>query len=220
MAMASFPGHKTPRLAASARWTSDPLSSRRSRAGIQELTVNFFYTLPTGQVTNCGSLQFPNPAHRAYPEWEPEPLPAKKVTSEFEVTLLGGHAGNDGTRVDLRMSQPAGGPTWQIVGVESSDATGNSIHDFPRNWSGRGNDIGFSLRTGLWPSEQAWQLKFESARTSGFPPDTLLTFKNVPLGLVNSSNAVGWTTNFAGVTLTLAGITRCTPNTSGSNVCG
>jgi len=33
-------------------------------------------------------------------------------------------------------------------------------------------------------------------------------FKNVPLGLVNSSNTVGWTTNLGGVTLTLVGITR------------
>ena len=179
-----------------------------------KLTVNFFYLLPTGQVTNCGSLQFPNPLHRAYPEWQPEPLPAKKATSEFEVTLLAVHTRNDNTRVDLRISQPAGGVTWQIIGVESSDATGNSIHNFPMNWSGRGNDIGFSLQSGLWPSKKAWKLKFEIARTTGFPQDSLLTFKNVPLGLVNSSNAIGWTTNFAGVTLTLAGITRRTPNTN------
>jgi hypothetical protein len=182
-----------------------------------KLTVNFFYRSPTGQATNCGSLQVLNPLHRAYPEWEPEPLPAKKVTSEFEVTLLAVHAGNDDTRVDLRIPAPAGGLAWQIVGVESSDATGNSVHNFPMNWSGRGNDIGFSLQSGLWPSEKAWKLKFEIARTTGFAPDTLLTFKNVPLGLVNSSNAVGWTTNFAGVTVTLEGITRRTPNTNAFN---
>lgn len=179
-----------------------------------KLTVNFFNTSLSGQVTNCGSLQLPNPLHRAYPEWQPESLPAKKATSEFEVTLLGIHTGNDDTRIDLRMSQPAAGPNWQIVGVESSDATGNSIHNFPRNWSVRGNEIEFSLQTGLWPSEKAWKLKFEIARTRGFAPDTLLTFKNVPLGLVNSTNAVGWTTNFAGITLTLADITRHAPKTN------
>ena len=183
-----------------------------------KLTVNFFYPLPTGQITNCGSLQFPNPLSRAYPEWQPEPLPAKKVTNDFEVTLLAVHARNDDTWVDLRITPPAGGPNWQIVGVESSDATGNRVHNFPMNWSVRGNDIGFdlgfSLQSGLWPSEKAWKLKFELARTTGFAPDTLLTFKNVPLGLVNSSNAVGWTTNFAGVTLTLAGIARRAPKTN------
>ncbi len=179
-----------------------------------KLTVNFFYRSPTGQVTNCGSLQFPNPLHRAYPEWQPEPFPAKKVTGGFEVSLLAVHTGNDETRADLRMPPPAGGEAWQIVGVECSDATGNSIHNFPMSWSSRGNDIGFSLQSSLWPSEKAWKLKFEIARTTGFGTDTLLTFKNVPLGPVNGSQAVGWTTNFAGVTLTLAGITRRPPNTN------
>jgi hypothetical protein len=181
-----------------------------------KLTVNFFYRSPSGQVTNCGSLQFPNPWYRAYPEWQPEPLPAKKVTNEFEVTLLGVHARNDDTRVDLRFPPP-GGLTWQIVGVECSDATGNNIRNFPMNWSDRGDESGFSLQSGLWPSEKAWKLKFEIAQTSGFAPDTLLTFKNVPLGPVNSSIAVGWITNFAGVTLTLQRITRCPPNTNALN---
>ena len=182
-----------------------------------KLTVNFFYQSPTGQITNCGSLQFPNPQHRAYPEWQPEPLPAKKVTGDFEVTLLAVHTGNDDTRVDLRMPSPAGGPAWQIVGVECSDATGNSIHSFPMNLSVRENDIGFSLQSGLWPSEKTWKLKFEMARTTGFAPDTLLTFKNVSLGPVNSTNFVGWSTNFAGVTLALEGITRRAPNTNAFN---
>jgi hypothetical protein len=182
-----------------------------------KLTVHFFYRSPTGQVTNCGSLQFPNPLHCAYSEWQPEPLPARKVTSEFEVTLLWVRTINDDTRVDLRLPPPASGLTWQVVGVECSDATGNSIHNFPMNWSGRGNDIGFSLQSVLWPSEKAWKLKFEIARTSGFTPDNLLTFKNVPLGPVNSSSAVGWTTNFAGVTLALEGITRRPPSTNPFN---
>lgn len=181
-----------------------------------KLTVNFFYRLPSGQVTNCGSLQFPNPLQRAYPEWQPEPLPAKRVTSDFEVTLLGVQARKDDTWVDLRMPTPAGGVTWQIVGVECSDATGNSVHDYPMNFSfrgdGRGNDIGFSLQSGLWPSEKAWKLKLELARTSGFAPDTLLTFEHVPLGPAGGSSVVGWTTNFAGVILTLDRITRGTPS--------
>ena len=182
-----------------------------------KLTVNFFYRLPTGQVTNCGSLQFPNPLSRAYPEWQPEPLPAKRVTSDFEVTLLGVHARSNDTWVDLRFPSPPGGRTWQIVGVEFSDATGNRIGNYPMNWSGWGDNIGFSLQSGLWPSEKAWKLKLEIARTSGFAPDNLLTFKNVPLGPVNGTNAVGRTTNFAGVTLALEGITRRLPNTNRFN---
>jgi hypothetical protein len=209
-----------------------------------KLTVNFFYPSPTGQVTNCGSLQFPNPLYRAYPdypEWQPEALPATKRAADVEVTLLDVRTGYDSTartqyrkgggsettrgtnrldganntEVKLRIRSLADtNQIWKAVGVQVSDATGNTMHSSGMSWNGIGPNFAFS--PGLWPSERTWKLKLEIKQAEGFTPEKLFTVKNVPLGAIDSSNAVGWTTNFNGVTVTLAGILRRPPNTNNS----
>jgi hypothetical protein len=66
---------------------------------------------------------------------------------------------------------------------------------------------------GLWTNESAWRLAFEIKRTSGFQPGEQFSFLQVPLGRLNETNRIGWTTNFNGVTVTLASIARRPPAT-------
>jgi hypothetical protein len=204
-----------------------------------KLTVNFFYPSLTGNVTNCGSLQFPNPLHRPYPEWQPEALPATKRAADVEVTLMDVRTGYDNTttnrprkgggiqtihgtnrldganntEVNLRIrSLTDSNQIWKAVGVQISDATGNDTHNSGISWYDLGPSFAFS--PGLWPSEKTWKLKLEIKQAEGFSPEKLFTFKNVPLGALDASNAVGWTTNFIGVSVTMDGILRRPPNTN------
>jgi hypothetical protein len=206
----------------------------------REITLNFFYHNATGGVTNCGSLPFVNPVYSNYPEWKPEPLPATKRAGDVEVTLLGfqtGHGNNSTTRplkgggneviydtnrpdgrnntvVDLTMrSLTDTNEVWQVAGEEISDATGNVARNSGMSSSGTAS---FSFNPSLWPRETAWKIKLEIKRNQGFRPDEVFVFKDVPLGQLDFTNIIGWTTNFAGVTVTLEHIYRRPPNTNDS----
>ncbi len=207
-----------------------------------QIVLKFFNRTAAGQATNCGTLQFPNPFARAYPDWKPEPLPATKHVGDLDVTLLRfetGHGANmsygpskggmktvyatnrpDGwnqTLVQIEARNPTGGGhPWKVVSVESSDATGNDIHSTGINSSSIGNESNppILFMPGLWPSEKAWKVKFEIAQAAGFAADSLVTFANVPLGEVDSTTSIGQTTNIAGFTLSLARIDRRQPNTN------
>src|SRR5207237_3557421 len=95
---------------------------------------------------------------------------------------------------------------WRGNGVEVSDATGNVAQNSSISWGDE--SAGFSFQPSLWPEEKAWKLKLEIKRTRGFRPNELLVFKNVPLGELNSSNRIGWSTNVADVRVTLQDIYR------------
>jgi len=206
-----------------------------------EITLKIFYHAQPGGVTNCGILTFANPVYHVYPEWTPEPLPATKRIKDLEVTLLGVHTGQ-GNNSTLRPRKGGGakvtfsvyqfdGPintavelnlhpltekneVWQVAGEEVSDATGNMARNSGMmSWN---NQDTFSFNPSLWPGEKAWKLEMEIKRTSGFLPEETFTFKDVPIGELDHTNVIAWTTNFAGVAVTLQYIYRRAPNTNSS----
>jgi hypothetical protein len=104
---------------------------------------------------------------------------------------------------------------WRVSGAEVSDATGNRTEATTLGW-GNYEEGYFTFAPGLWPSELAWALRCEVTRTEGFAPGEIFTFRDVPLGSLDTTNRVGWMTNLAGVTVTLDHIIRRAPNTNNS----
>jgi len=209
---------------------------RRNR----EIILNIFSHDSKGASHHCGSLFFTNPVFQTYSQWQAEPLPVTKRAGDLEVTVQGfetGHGNNSniGTSRDGGSAVGYGGhrlegrnytagelklrpltntnEIWQVAGVEVSDATGNSAHNF--SMSSIGN-AGFSFMPGLWPDEAAWKLKMELKRTEGFRPGEVFVFKNVPLGLLDHTNGIDWMTNFNGITVSLQSICRRAPQTNNS----
>lgn len=205
------------------------------------INLNIFYHDAMGKPHFCGSLPFANPQYHPYPQWQAETLPATKRVGDLEATLKGvesGHGNNstvrtrrDGsTEVEYDTDRADGrnltavalklrplkntNEVWQVAGVDVSDATGNSAHNMTMSWNG--NTDAFSFSPSLWLGEAAWKLKLEVKRTEGFRPEEIFAFKNVPLGELNRTNALGWTTNVAGITLTLRDICRRAPFTNNS----
>jgi hypothetical protein len=203
------------------------------------MALNFFYHSPTGGVIRGGSLPVANPVHGKFPQWQPEPLPATRRAGDVAVTLDNlstGHNGNTTYR-----SVPGGGgaiefgtngvndpnetvcavhfhpltntnEVWVVAGEEVSDATGNRAR-YTRLGLVRPEDGYFTFEPGLWPKESAWKLRCEIKRAKGFAADETFVFRDVPLGGLGETNRLGWTTNFAGVTVTLDQIIRRTPTT-------
>ena len=184
-------------------------------------------------------MEVSNPVYRSYPQWQPEALPASKRVGDVAATLeqfrtgLGNNMGEswlqDGRQVIEFETNREGGQNetacllrlrpltdtnqvWQVDHVELSDATGNVLPSSGMSWTGSGEVFGFS--PGLWINEAVWKLRCEIKRTRGFVPDELFTFEKVPLGEMNESNYLGWTTNFNGVTVTLDHLIRRPPNTN------
>jgi hypothetical protein len=131
---------------------------------------------------------------------------------------------------------------WVVADEEVSDATGNRARNMTLGW-GSSEDGYFALRTGwgrwgrwwrarrgigssedgyftfgpgLWPNESAWKLRCEIKRAKGFAAGETFSFRDVPLGRLDETNRLGWTTNFAGVTVTLDYVVRRAPNTNSS----
>jgi hypothetical protein len=90
---------------------------------------------------------------------------------------------------------------WRASGVVMSDATGNRVEHETFDTDNETGYVVFS--PALWTSEPAWKLDFEITRDAGFSPGELFTFHDVPLGALNATNRIGWTTNCNGVQVTL-----------------
>jgi hypothetical protein len=203
------------------------------------ITINFFSRNPDGTVRSCGSLPFANPIFGKFPQWQPESLPSTKHACDVAVTLEKFSTGHDnnisyksfsggrrgvefGTnRVERNQNVcfihavPLNGTNqaWRVVDAELSDATGNRLHCTGTGWGGESEDY-FTFEPGLWLSESAWKLKCEIKRIKGFAPEELLVFKDVPLGRLQATNRVGWTTNLSGVSVTFDYISRRPPQTN------
>jgi hypothetical protein len=100
---------------------------------------------------------------------------------------------------------------WVVQNAELSDATGNVLA-FPSNHSSSGDNVSpmtfsgeyrLSIPGTLWPDEAAWRLKLELKRKSGFAPDELVTFKNVPVPKIGTTNFPPITNIVGGVQLVL-----------------
>ena len=206
------------------------------------MALHFFYQTPTGSVTHGGSLQFANPLHRNFPHWQPEPLPATRRSGDVVVTLDKLSTGHDGN--SSSSSLPGGGSAtefgalgvdgrnvtvcaihlhsltnsnevWMVAGEEVSDATGNRMRNTSLGLGGS-EDGYFTFGPSLWTNESAWKLRCEIKRSKGFTPGEIFVFRDVPLGGLDETNRLGWTTNFAGVTVTLDQIVRRPPPTGNS----
>ena len=201
----------------------------------REITVNVYHHPTTGGVLRCGSIVFPNPQYRSYPQWKPETLPSVKSIGDVEVTLEklstghsqskdynrikgGGHEIIFGTnRVDgenytvsfMRLRPVTNtNEVWHVSHVETSDATGNKIGN--NMMSGGHADGHFTYAPALWPGE-TWKLNCELKRTEGFKAEEQFAFRDVPLGAMNVTNRVVWTTNCNGVSVTLEHVVRRAP---------
>jgi hypothetical protein len=179
-------------------YTSFSLIPRRSPV----LQLNFHP--PEG---GLASVRIPNPLYKHYPQWKPEPVPAVKMASDVEVRLDDFKAGPqpDYTGFHVSIRSPRGtNERWALHGLELSDATGNVLREGPRILMLEYHPLpeqsfNSGIRGSLWPDEPAWRLKLEIKRASGFAPEEIVTFKNVPVP------AMG-TTNYPGLTKTVGGI--------------
>ncbi len=203
------------------------------------LSLHFFYHDTQGKVKDCGALTVLNPEYRAYPQWQPEALPATKKVGDVEATLIqvttgignnmsyswlpdGGHFVSFGTNRDDGRNETGcrlqlwsltdTNQVWRVDHVELSDATGNVIPNTGMSWGGE-DDV-FSFNPGLWTNESAWKLRCEIKRTKGFAPAEIFTFKNVPLPEMLQTNHPGCITNLNSVTITLDHFIRRPPVTN------
>jgi hypothetical protein len=205
------------------------------------IAAHVFYNDSTGGVRRCGSLTLANPVYGSFPQWQPEPLPATRRTGDVEVTLEKFSTGHDnrlsqigltggrnviefGTnRMDrnenfclIRTKSLADtNHVWRMVSAELSDATGNKLRSTGTTWGGEEQPY-FAFEPGLWLDEKAWKLRCEIKRFKGFAPDEILVFKSAPLGELEVTNRIGWTTNFAGLAVTFDYAFRRAPNTNSS----
>jgi len=213
-----------------------PIFPRRER----EITMDFFYHDANDHIQLCHQFSFPNPLFKKYPVWPAESLPATKRVGDIEVTLLSVETGHDNsssmkalddgstlitygtnrvdgrnyTAVNLRI-KPLGNTNevWRVDSLDISDATGNVAHSMSMGWNG--SDAQFEFMPGLWPGE-TWKLKLFLKRTAGFRANELFSFKNVPLGEMNRTNILQWSSNFAGIPVTLESVCRRAPHTNNS----
>lgn len=206
----------------------------------KDISVGFVTWLEGGSWTNCGSLSFANPVFGRHPKWAPEATPVTKRAGDVEATLIhlstghgedsgrkslgGGRTlltfstnrsnGRNGTVCQMSLrSLTNTNEAWRVANVRVRDATGNDVRNTSMSWSG--SDPYFRFQPSLWPGE-AWKLDCELRRAEGFAPDELVTFRNVPLSAPESTNVLGWTTNLAGVSLTLDRVVRKHPLTNNS----
>jgi hypothetical protein len=191
----------------------------------------FYYDSTSGGVRHCGSLKFANPLYGTFTQWQPESLPITRRTGDVDVTLEKFSIGHDN-----RFSQkglPRGryvienfclirtkslGDTnqlWRMVSAELCDATGNKLRSAGTTWGGEEQSY-FAFEPGLWLDEKAWKLRCEIKRFTGFAPDEILVFKDVPLGELEVTNRIGWTTNFGGISVAFDYSFRRAPNTNSS----
>ena len=100
------------------------------------------------------------------------------------------------TKFDFSVRSSRGtNEVWVLESAELSDATGNVLRNTATSfsstmmafagynppqqfdWAAYSEDISGTL----WPDEAAWRLKLEFKRASGFAPEEVVTFKNVPV---------------------------------------
>jgi hypothetical protein len=109
---------------------------------------------------------------------------------------------------------------WVLESAELGDATGNVIS----SRSFMSSYLAFegharrqltewaayteSIPGTLWPDEAAWRLKLEFKRASGFAPQEVVTFKNVPVPAMGTTNYPGFTKKAGGIKVVLTEFAR------------
>jgi hypothetical protein len=98
---------------------------------------------------------------------------------------------NTGVQAVFRLEHNGKAVTnWQMVAVETSDATGNRLavassgQNAWRNGFANNNwqdgDYTVLYQWGLWPDEPAWKVRVEFSQQSEFADDELWTVQNIP----------------------------------------
>jgi len=176
-----------------------------------------------GQAKPIGEFTIRNPQFKKYPLWDAPPPPITARVEDLSITLLDLVAGvgpgsydhqpasnptHSVTRADFRVER-AGQLTreWELVNVESGDATGNWISRY--NGTGAEGDVKEAeLMPHPWPAESAWKLRAAFSQRSGFLPSELWTLRGLPVWDSNRANSVTLQTNLQGVTLEYTGQDR------------
>jgi hypothetical protein len=176
-----------------------------------------------GQAKLIGQFTIRNPQFRKYPVWTAPPPPITVQVEDLSITLLDLVAGvGPGsynhqpasnptlslTRADFRVER-AGRVTqdWELVNVESSDATGNWIERY-RGTGSEGEVKEAELQPHPWPAESAWKLRAGFSQRSGFLLSELWTLRGLPLGDSSEIGDVTLQTNLQGVLLAYTGQAR------------
>jgi hypothetical protein len=150
----------------------------------------------------AGEFVVPNPAPGPYPRWAPKPVPARRTAGDLSVTLSELRRVTPTAPPDPTFATPpceavlkverAGreAPDWAAIAASASDATGNSQFPETARYERRaGRDYLIFHPDGAWPSEEAWKLRFELARTGHFLPASVCTLRGLPLPVRGGSRS-------------------------------
>lgn len=202
----------------------------------REIMLNISYSDGRGCDSLLSKIPLANPLFRKFPVWQAESLPATKRAGDLEVTISKLETGHDkwvlmspsaadggevnaGTNRLIRgnytlvrlkaRSLTQTNEAWEVSSAELSDATGNRVTSRDSVYSA--DHTAFAFSPSLWPGEPAWKLKLRLKRTQGYHPQEIFVFKDVPLGQLDRTNVIGWSTNFGGVPITLESISGYAP---------
>jgi len=102
--------------------------------------------------------------------------------------------------------------SWFLYDVDLSDASGNQLAAKSR--SGMTDSIVFSPV--LWPGEPAWKVKLHLKRKTGFSSNELLTFSNVSIPAIGTTNQLDLTNSIMGIQTVFKQLVQRPPMTNHS----
>lgn len=171
-----------------------------------------------------GEITVPNPVFRAYPQWQPNPLPVIRTNGDVAITLTKLVTGvrmfeskpattNEESWVNADFTYAENSKPcldWQVDTIQFSDATGNFLG--PSAWRTEEPKPGretFICRAPLWPAESAWKLDTVFKRKNGerMDPKELWSITNLALPENGATNALNLATNINGVNVELLSLT-------------
>jgi hypothetical protein len=196
---------------------------RRSR----ELQLCFYRSFQAEPIREIDRVCFANPLYGRYPQWRPEPVPAVKHVGDLEARLenmvvtkyAGAWQVNSPNLEPLRKGDEAmmifnltpksllrTNDVWVVHGIELYDITGNRLRTVAASLAldrklGSGND--YTISGILWPDEAAWRLRVEFKRAPPFAPDELITFKNLSVPKIGTTNGPVTTNTIDGTRVVL-----------------
>jgi len=127
---------------------------------------------------------------------------------------------NPGTKFDFSVRSSRGtNEVWGLQSAELGDATGNvlkawygsiplEVQGFPPPQLNEWAAYSQSFEGTLWPDEAAWRLKLELKHASGFGPEEIVTFKNVPVPAMGTTNNTPISKNAGGIQIVLTRFVR------------
>jgi len=195
-----------------------PVFPRRSKT----FTLRVYQPDVQGNRLRIAEFKIRNPVERQYPNWVPQPLPARARAGELGFVLTRLLAGvspqtspvraaatneTQGVYATFRVLQ-GGEPSadWRVASLELSDATGNRVVSRSAVSSSVDGEIRFQCQPALWMSEPAWRMRVEFSREAGFAPDDLGQVQDIEVPAAGAVTEIGATTNLQGCRVTLHGI--------------